>query len=88
MNSAVFAQMTTECPYTSYTLQWAAFSPIQIAPFHEGYGPPSNTWFLWLTRVHNPNDISIGSAIFAWLTSVTNRLIDQQTGQETALLSL
>jgi len=28
-------------------------------------GPPSNTWFLGPTRVKNPNDISMGSAVFA-----------------------
>jgi len=30
---------------------------------------PSNTWFSGHTRVLNPNGISIGSAIFAGLTS-------------------
>jgi len=35
--------------------------------------PPSNTWFLRLTRVLNPNGISIGAAVFAGLTSVTDR---------------
>jgi len=35
--SAVFAQMTAECPYT---LQWDAPCPPQNCPF------PSNTWFL------------------------------------------
>jgi len=32
-------------------------------------GPPSNTRFLWPTRVHIPNIISIGSAVFAQLTA-------------------
>jgi len=31
--------------------------------------PPSNTWFFGSTRLSLPNDISIGSAIFAWLTA-------------------
>jgi len=35
--------------------------------------PPSNTCFLGPTRVHNPNGISIGSAIFAGHTIVTDR---------------
>jgi len=35
--------------------------------------PPSNTWFLQPTRVLNPNNISIGSAVFAGFTSVTDR---------------
>ena len=41
-----------------------------------GSGPPSNTWFPGPTRYAvwvDPNGISIGSAVFAGLTSVTNR---------------
>jgi len=30
---------------------------------------PSNTLLLWLTRVHKPNGISIGSAVFAGFTA-------------------
>jgi len=33
ISSAVFAQMTAECPYT---LQWDASSPLKIAPSHGG----------------------------------------------------
>jgi len=40
---------------------------------------PFNTWFLVPTRVLNPNGISIGLAVFAGLTSVT----DRQTGRQT-----
>ena len=47
---------------------------------------PSNTCFLGLTRIHNPNDISIGSAVFARLTCVTDRQIDRQTDRQTMLL--
>ena len=36
-------------------------------------GSPSNIWFPGPTRVLNPNGISIASAIFAGLTSVTDR---------------
>jgi len=32
------------------------------------YGPPSNNWFLWPIRAHNPNGIPIGSAVFAQTT--------------------
>jgi len=70
IGSAVFAQMTAECPYT---LQWDAPSPLKIAPFHGGSGPPSNTWFLGPTRVLNPNGILISATMFAGLTSVTVR---------------
>jgi len=34
-----------------------------------GSEPTSNIWFLTPTRVHIPNDISIGSAVFAQLTA-------------------
>jgi len=34
---------------------------------------PSNTWLLGPTRVHVANDISIGSAVFAGLTIVTDQ---------------
>jgi len=54
-------------------------SPLKIAPSHGGIWTPSNTCFLGPTRVHNPNGISISSAIFAGLTSVTDRQTDRQT---------
>jgi len=41
--------------------------------------PPSNTCFLGLIRVHTPNGISIGSAVFAGLTIVRDRQTDRQT---------
>jgi len=46
--------------------------PRKIDPFHGGIWTPSNTWFPGPTRVHNPNGISIGSAVFARLTIVTD----------------
>jgi len=70
IGSAVFAQMTVECPYT---LQWDAQSPPKICPFPWGIWTPSNTWFPGPTQVLNPNRSSIGAAIFAGLTSVTDR---------------
>ena len=64
-----FAQLTAERPYT---LRWTA---PQTCPLLWGISTPSNrpTWFLRPTRVLNPNDISIGSAVFAGLTTVTDR---------------
>jgi len=44
---------------------------------------PSNTWFLWPTQVIPNKRISIGSAIFAELTNVTNRKTDRQTNRQT-----
>jgi len=46
---------------------------------------PSNTRFHGPTGVHVPNDMSIGSAVFARLTIVTDRQTDRQTaGHATA----
>jgi len=73
--------MTAECPYT---LQWDA--PLKIAPFHGGSGLPSNTWFLGPTQVLNLNGISIGAAVFAGLTSMTDRHSDRPTDRQTTLL--
>ena len=41
--------------------------------------PPSNAWFLGPTRILNPNGISIGAAVFAGITSVTDRPTDHAT---------
>jgi len=49
----------------------------QNCPFARGICTPSNTWCFWPTRVHNLNGISIGSAIFARLTTVTDRQTDR-----------
>jgi len=76
IGSAVLAQTTVECPYT---LQWDAHSPPKFAPSHGGIWTPSNTWFPGPTQVLNPNSSSIGAAVFAGLTSVTDRPTDHTT---------
>ena len=76
IDSAVFVQMTAECPYT---LQWDAPFPLKIARSHGGSGPPSNTWFLRPTQVHNPNGTSIGSAVFAGSLVWQDRPTDHAT---------
>jgi len=127
IGSAVFAQLTTESPYT---LQYVPLAP-KIAPFHGDLDPhlthnflgpsesitqtasrsvqpflhrwphsvpilcngmplfpqnlispwgdldPYNTWFSGPTRVLKPNGTSIGSAVFAGLTSVADRQTDK-----------
>ena len=45
----------------------------------EGSGLPSNTWFPEPTQILSPNGISTGAAVFAGLTSVTDRPTDRQT---------
>jgi len=69
IGSAVLTQLLAESPYTYNGL----FFP-QNCPFRWGIQTPSNTWFPGPIRVLNPNSILIGSAIFAGLTSVTDRL--------------
>jgi len=54
-------------------------SRLKIAPTMGGIWTPSNTWFLGPIRVLNPNSISIGAAVFAGLTSVTDSATDHTT---------
>jgi len=73
--SAIFAQLTAKCRRACPGMSF----PQIIAPSHGSHGwvawiwVPSNTCFLGHTRVHNPNDISIGSAVFAQLTAECRR---------------
>jgi len=60
IGSAIFAQIIAEGPYT---LQWCPFPP--TLPLPMGDLDPSNLWFLEPVRVHSPNGITIGSAVFA-----------------------
>jgi len=48
IGSAVFAQMTAECPYT---LEWFACFLLKIVPSHAGFWTTCNTWFMGLTWV-------------------------------------
>ena len=61
------------------------FFPIR-APSHGGSGPTYNTWFLGLTRVLNPNGILIGAAVFAGLTTVTDRQTTLLIGNNIGLI--
>jgi len=53
--------------------------PLKIAPYHVISRPPSNTRFPEPTRAHNPNGISIGSAVFVRLTTTSDRPTDHDT---------
>jgi len=75
----VLSGFCTDDSRLSYTLPWDVPFPLKIAPCHGGSEPPSNTWSLGSIQVLNPNGISIGSAVFAGLTSVTERQTDRQT---------
>jgi len=54
-------------------------SPSKLPLPMRGSALPSNIWFPVLTRVLIPNGISIGSAVFAGLTSMTDRLTNHAT---------
>jgi len=64
------------------------FSPKNLPLPMGGSEPPSNTWCLGPTQVLNPNGISIGSAAFAGLTSVTDRQTDRGTDHATRSLTI
>ena len=52
---------------------------------------PKDCLFLWFhgpTRVLKPNGISIGSAVFAGLTSVTDRQTDRRTDHATRSVTI
>jgi len=65
IGSVVFAQLRAESPYS---LQWATLSP-QNCPFLWGIRTLSNSWFFEPDQADNPNDITIGSAVFAQVTA-------------------
>jgi len=73
------------CPYTDdrrvslYFTMGRPFSPKNLPLPMGGSGPPSNTWFPGPTQVLNPKGSSIGAAVFAGLTSVTDRQTDHAT---------
>jgi len=74
IGSTVSTQLTAESPYT---LQWATLSPKLLLLVRDL--DPIYTWFPGPTRVLNLNGISSCSAVFAWLTSVTDRPTDHAT---------
>jgi len=67
--------VTAECPL----YQGTPLPPSKLPLPMGGFGPQSNTWFSGPTRVLKPNGISISSAVFAGLTSVTDRQTDHAT---------
>jgi len=77
ISSALFVQLTAECHQAFLGMSF----PLKIAPSHRPIWTPSNTRFLDPTQAHNPNGISIGSAIFVGLMTVADRLTDHATIQ-------
>ena len=49
---------------------------------------PSNMHFRGPIRVNKPNGISIGSAVFTWLMTVTDRPTDRQTDHATRSVTI
>jgi len=64
------------------------FPPSKLPLCIGGSGPLSNTWFLGPTRVLNPNGILIGAAVFAGVTSVTDRRTNGQTDRATRSVTI
>ena len=65
-----FAQLTTECPYTS---QWDVLSPTQNCPFPWGSGPHLYIHFPWAHSSPQPKRHLDRFSRFAGLTTVTDR---------------
>ena len=65
IGSAGFVQLTAECPYA---LHWAAL-PLKVVLPSMACKP----------HILSPNAISIGTAVFAQLTTLTDRQTDRQT---------
>jgi len=63
-----FSRFCTTHSRKSLYFQWVPLSS-KIAQSHGGSGPPFNTWFLGPIEAHNPNGISIGSVVFAQMTT-------------------
>jgi len=78
IGSVGFAQLTADCPYT---LQWAAPSPLKL-PLTMGICPCLTCDSVCLPK-NNPKGISIGSSVFAGLTTVTDRQTDRQRDRST-----
>ena len=72
---------TDDCRVWLYFTMGRPFSPKNL-PFPWGIWTPSNTSFPGPTQVLNPNGSSIGSAVFARLTSVTGRPTDRETDRQ------
>ena len=68
-----FSCFCTTCRRVSLYFTMGRSFPLENCPFPWGIWTPSNAWFLESTRAHNPNIVSIGSAVFAGLTTVTDR---------------
>jgi len=62
--------MSTSCRIFPYILQWPGRCPPKIAVCPGGIWAPPSTWFLWHSRIHNPNGTSIVWAIFVGLMVV------------------
>ena len=76
--SAVFAQLTAECP----TVLLYALSPSQNYPLHGGSGPPSNTWFPGPTQsLHSKRHVNRFSCFCR--AHVHDRHNDLHTNRET-----
>ena len=74
-----FSRLCTDDCSVAILYKGTPILPQKFAPSHGGCGSPSNTWLPGPTQVLNPNGSSIGAAVFAGLTSVTDRPTDHAT---------
>ena len=75
-----FSRLRTDDRRVSlYFTMGRPYSPKNLPLPMGGSGLPSNTWFPGPTQVLNPKGSSIGAAVFAGLTSVTDRSTDHAT---------
>ena len=80
-DAAISGPQTALSPHT---LQSEGTCPPKFAPFLGGPGFQRNTWFLGPAQVHNPNSISIGSAVLQGSRLCpTDRQTHRQTDQLT-----
>jgi len=83
IGSAVFAQLTADCPYT---LQWEPLSP--KLPLSKGYQDHHLTHNFLGHPSTQPSGISIGSAVFAGLILVSQTERDRQTDHDIWLVTI
>jgi len=77
-------------PLLDYTSCWTCLGMSCAGPYLPSNlplcvrisGHQSNTWFLGVTRVHIPNGIMIGSAVFAQLTALSYSRLCQACKRE------
>ena len=61
-SNLIKGRIAAACTWTVFPIIYNG-PPLPTSKLPLPMGDVSNIWFLWPTRLHNPNDISIGSAV-------------------------